>query len=295
MKLYSIEVNGLPKLSVKGLANELYLLEDLGYSYNDINEFIEHTSDEDLTYLKDMLSNNKFNDCTKYSLESVKILSPVSKPKQDIVCLGVNYLDHAKELTKTESINSIRSINTIYFSKRANYVVGDGGYIKSHSDVVSQLDYEVELAVILKKDAYKVLSKDALDYIFGYSIINDISARDLQSKHKQWYLGKSLDGFTAIGPCIVTADEIENPQSLNIFCTVNGNLRQNSNTSLMIQSIGSAIEELTTGMTLEAGTIIATGTPSGVGKGMTPPQYLKHGDVVSCNIENIGTLTNTID
>ena len=137
--------------------------------------------------------------------------------------------------------------------------------------------------------------EEAKQYIFGYTIINDISARNLQTRHKQWYLGKSLDGFTPMGPCIVTADEIGDEQSLEISCTVNGELRQNSNTKYMIQTVCGAISELSQGMTLQAGTIIATGTPAGVGMGMQPPQFLQTGDVVECRIAKIGVLTNTID
>ena len=198
-------------------------------------------------------------------------------------------------MNKTEITDFTASENTIYFSKRVNYAVGDGELIPSHSNIVKELDYEAELLVILKKDAYQVSEEEAENYIFGYSVINDISSRDLQKKHKQWYLGKSLDGFTAIGPCIVTADEIENVQNLEISCTVNGEIRQKSNTSMMIKSVRRAISELSAGMTLSAGTMIATGTPAGVGKGMTPPQYLKHGDIVSCYIQGIGSLTNIID
>ena len=152
-----------------------------------------------------------------------------------------------------------------------------------------------ETRVVLGKDCKGVTKEEAKQYIFGYTIINDISARNLQTRHKQWYLGKSLDGFTPMGPCIVTADEIGDEQSLEISCTVNGELRQSSNTKYMIQTVCGAISELSQGMTLQAGTIIATGTPAGVGMGMQPPQFLQTGDVVECRIAKIGILTNTID
>ena len=148
---------------------------------------------------------------------------------------------------------------------------------------------------MLGKDAKGVTKEEARDYVFGYTIINDISARNLQTRHKQWYMGKSLDGFTPMGPCIVTADEIGDEQSLDISSRVNGELRQSSNTRYMIQTVAGAIAELSQGMTLEAGTIIATGTPAGVGMGMTPPTFLKHGDKVVCEIEKIGRLENEID
>ena len=159
---------------------------------------------------------------------------------------------------------------------------------------MERLDYEAELAVIIGRAAKNVKAKDAMDYIFGYTVLNDVSARVLQAAHKQWYFGKSLDGFTPIGPCIVTADEIVFPPALHITARVNGELRQDSTTDLLITSIADIIEELSSGMTLLPGTIISTGTPSGVGMGFDPPKFLKPGDVVECTIDGIGTLRNTV-
>lgn len=159
---------------------------------------------------------------------------------------------------------------------------------------MDSLDYEVELSVIIKKDCFNVSKDQALEYIFGYTIINDVSARNIQSRYGQWFFGKSLDGYTPMGPCIVTADEINNPHDLNIKCYVNDELRQNSNTSLMITTVEEAIAELSRGITLKAGTVIATGTPAGVGKGFKPPRYLKSKDKVKCEIEAIGVLENIV-
>ena len=173
---------------------------------------------------------------------------------------------------------------------------------------MKKLDYECELAVVLGKDAKDVPAGQTKDYVFGYTILNDVSARDVQTAHKQWYFGKSLDGFTPMGPVLVTADEIAYPpaleitsrvngelrQKLPIRCFVNGEKRQDSNTGLQIFDIDHVIAELSQGMTLKAGTIIATGTPAGVGMGMEPPCFLKPGDEVRCEIEGIGTLTNTV-
>ena len=159
---------------------------------------------------------------------------------------------------------------------------------------MDSLDYESELGVIIGKDAKCVKKEDALNYVFGYTIINDVSARNLQTRHKQWYLGKSLDGFTPMGPCIVTADEIGDIQSLDIKSFVNDEKRQSSNTRYMIQTVSGAIAELSAGMTLKAGTIIATGTPAGVGMGMKPPKFLNTGDKIVCEIEKIGRLENII-
>jgi 2-keto-4-pentenoate hydratase/2-oxohepta-3-ene-1,7-dioic acid hydratase in catechol pathway len=161
-------------------------------------------------------------------------------------------------------------------------------------DFVDSLDYEVELGVILGRDAFRVSKEEALSYVMGYTIINDVSARNVQRRHQQWYLGKSLDGYTPMGPCIVTADEIGDIHDLDISCYVNDEKRQSSNTSYMITTVEEAIAELSRGMTLKAGTIIATGTPGGVAMGMNPPKFLKEGDVVRCEISGIGQLVNTV-
>ena len=181
-----------------------------------------------------------------------------------------------------------------YFSKRVNRATDPGDGIPSHKELTSQLDYEAELAVILKKDAKDVALEDVEDYIFGYTIMNDVSAREVQTAHRQWYFGKSLDGFTPLGPWIVTADSVEFPPKLRIQSRVNGELRQDSNTEQFIHGIAEVVSELSRGMTLKAGTIIATGTPAGVGMGFDPPRFLKPGDVVECVIEGIGTLKNPV-
>jgi 2-keto-4-pentenoate hydratase/2-oxohepta-3-ene-1,7-dioic acid hydratase in catechol pathway len=160
--------------------------------------------------------------------------------------------------------------------------------------MVDSLDYECELGVIIGRDARNVPREDVSDYIFGYTIVNDVSARNLQTRHKQWYFGKSLDGFTPMGPCIVTADEFSFPPELGISCLVNGEVRQDSSTRNLIAGIPEIISMLSEGMTLQAGTIIATGTPAGVGMGMTPPTFLNEGDVVECRIEGIGSLRNVV-
>ena len=228
-------------------------------------------------------------------MDQVKILAPIPRPKQDVVCLGINYASHAKESEKfdKDAFGGERP-KAIYFSKRVNVAPGSGDDICGHFDIVESLDYEAELGVIIGKDAKDVPLEKVKDYIFGYTVINDVSARNIQTAHKQWYFGKSLDGFTPMGPCIVTADEIAYPPVLRITAKVNGELRQNSTTDLLITDIDHIISELSAGMTLEAGTIIATGTPSGVGMGMDPPCFLKEGDVVECEIEKIGVLKNRI-
>ena len=229
------------------------------------------------------------------ALADVELLAPIPRPRQDVLCLGMNYKAHASEAAKYDADAFTKEKPAaVYFSKRVSEAVAPGGVIQSHQDLVERLDYEVELAVILGKTAKHVKAAEAGDYIFGYTVLNDVSARDVQTGHKQWYFGKSLDGFTPMGPCIVTADEIAFPPALGISSTVNGEPRQTSNTSLFLNSIQDVLEELTAGMTLLPGTIIATGTPAGVGMGFDPPKFLKPGDTVSCTIEGIGTLTNPV-
>lgn len=228
-------------------------------------------------------------------LDTVQLLSPIPRPRQDIVCLGMNYKAHLEEAAGYDAGAFAKEKPVaVYFSKRVTEAVAPGGFIQSHRGLVERLDYEAELAVILGRTARNVKASEAGNYIFGYTIVNDVSARDVQTGHKQWYFGKSLDGFTPMGPCIVTAEEIPFPPALVISARVNGETRQSSSTSLLINSIAEVLEELTAGMTLLPGTIIATGTPAGVGMGFDPPRFLKPGDVVECEIEGIGVLRNTV-
>lgn len=291
MRLYTIETAGNEKVALQGNHGEMYLLEQFGIEAKDMNELISGWDVFEAILKNKMTMTNKEADSNASATDDYKILAPLPVPLQDIVCLGVNYHDHREETA--DVIDCTKKTDTVYFSKRVNCCNHPMGQIPNY-DFVDSLDYEVELGVILKKDAFQVKAADAADYILGYTIINDISARNVQLKHQQWYLGKSLDGYTAMGPCIVTADEIKDAHDLDIACFVNGEKRQSSNTKYMITSIEEAIEELTQGMTLKAGTIIATGTPGGVGMGMNPPSYLKSGDHVRCEIAKIGSLENTV-
>lgn len=227
--------------------------------------------------------------------ENVRILSPIPHPRQDVICLGINYADHATEAKgfDSEAFSKERP-EPIFFSKRVSFSQGTGDIIPLHEDICDSLDYETELGVVIGRDAFKVKAEDVMDYIFGYTIVNDVSARNLQTRHKQWYFGKSLDGFTPMGPCIVSKDEFDGIPHLDIKTYVNGELRQSSNTANLITGIPEIIETLSAGMTLSAGTVIATGTPSGVGMGMDPPCFLKDKDEVVCEIEGIGRLVNTV-
>lgn len=229
-------------------------------------------------------------------LGDVKLEAPIPEPRQDVICLGLNYRDHAEEATRADAVFDVQRGDAVYFSKRLQRAVAPGDRIDGHFDICDSLDYEVELGVVIGRDAKNVKAADAGEYIFGYTIINDVSARNLQTRHKQWYFGKSLDDFTPMGPCIISAETVGAMPELGIRCYVNGEKRQDSNTRMMIFDIPYIIEELSAGMTLKAGTIIATGTPSGVALGMEPSvqKYLESGDVVRCEIDGIGVLENII-
>ena len=224
---------------------------------------------------------------------SVQILSPIPRPIHDIMCVGVNYLEHQNEFKRAaEVLDPNRA--AIYFGKRASKILGSGDELEYCPEIDIKLDYEVELAVIIGKEGKNIPAEKAEEYIFGYSVFNDFSARALQRKHIQWFKGKSLDGYSAMGPAIVDKSLISYLPELNVQSIVNGELRQNSNTRLMMTTISKIIEDLSSGMTLEPGDIIATGTPSGVGAGFDPPKCLKKGDTVECVIEQVGSLVTKI-
>lgn len=224
----------------------------------------------------------------------VRLLAPIPRPKQNVMCLGMNYVAHAIESLRARGSEIKLPEFPVFFTKALNTVCGDGDSVPLDPNVTSQLDYEVELAYVFGRTAKNVKKADALDYVFGYTILNDISARDLQNRHQQFFKGKSLDNSGPIGPCIVTADEIPDPATLAITLRLNGELRQSSNTGDLIFDIPSGIEYLTLGTTIEAGQIVCTGTPAGVGMGLTPPAYMQAGDVIEAEIEKIGILTNHI-
>ena len=302
MRFYTALINNKQEILVGfdagNTAYRLPLLARLApeLDFNDMNELILGYTDTVKGKLAQLAENRDTLAGAAVAVDEVKLLAPIVRPRQDVVCLGINYDAHAQEAGRfsDEAFGGERPY-TIYFSKRVSRATATGEAVPAYEGLVDSLDYEAELGVILGRDAKGVTKEAARDYVFGYTVINDISARNLQTRHKQWYLGKSLDGFTPMGPCIVTADEIGDEQSLDISSRVNGELRQSSNTRYMIQTVAGAISELSQGMTLEAGTIIATGTPAGVGMGMTPPCFLKHGDRVVCEIEKIGRLENVID
>ncbi|KFN02856.1 fumarylacetoacetate hydrolase family protein [Bacillus clarus] len=225
-----------------------------------------------------------------YPLTEVKILAPIPRPRKNILCVGKNYRDHAVEMGGEESIPE----NIMIFTKAPTTVIGIGEKINSHPHATNELDYEGELAIVIGKRGKQIQKEKALEHVFGYTIINDITARDIQRKHKQFFLGKSFDTFCPLGPYLVHKSAVETPNELNIETIVNGEIRQTSNTREMIFSIEDIISTISKGMTLEPGDIIATGTPAGVGKGFTPPKFLHAGDEVVVRVEGIGTLRNIV-
>jgi 2-keto-4-pentenoate hydratase/2-oxohepta-3-ene-1,7-dioic acid hydratase in catechol pathway len=231
-------------------------------------------------------------------LGDVRLRAPIPRPAKNIFCVGKNYHEHAREFHDSGFDASAGAAAIpdlpIIFSKAATTVIGPGDPIPGSSDATQSVDYEGELTVVIGKPARGVKKADAYDYVFGYTIINDVTSRTLQHAHKQWFLGKNLDGFCPMGPCIVTADEVPDVTRLRLETRVNGEVRQNADVSDLIFDIPTLIETISAVMTLEPGDLIATGTPVGVGIGFKPPKYLKAGDTVSVTIEPIGTLTNPV-
>jgi 2-keto-4-pentenoate hydratase/2-oxohepta-3-ene-1,7-dioic acid hydratase in catechol pathway len=237
---------------------------------------------------------NEALDADTLPLASVRLLAPIPRPRKNIVCLGMNYAAHALEGARARGKPEVLPKHPVFFTKSVSAVNHPDGVIPYDPAVSTEIDWEVELAFIIRRPGKNIPPEAALDYVFGYTILNDVSARDLQKQHYQFYRGKSLDGCAPFGPWIVTTDELRDPHGLGLRLRVNGETRQDSHTGDMIFKIPELIAVLSRGATLEPGDIIATGTPSGVGLGMQPPQYLKPGDVVEAEIDSIGILRNTV-
>lgn len=255
----------------------------------DMNDVIENFTDE---AMKDLEKKAQASEAT-ISLSDVKVLAPIEYPKRHIFCLGKNYLDHANETKGLPGGSDDIPQFPIYFSKVAHPAIGQGENVLAYQAYTEKVDYEVELAVVIGKDGIDIAKEDAESHIFGYTIINDISARNIQRKHGQWFKGKSMETYCPMGPVLVHKSEIPFPVELDIKCSINGELRQNSNTNQLIFDIPTIIHDLSKGMYLRKGDIISTGTPAGVGLGFKPFKFLKPGDVMECYVEKIGTLKNT--
>lgn len=224
---------------------------------------------------------------------NAKLLAPIPRPRKNIFGIGLNYTEHVAESARTLDTSKELPQQPVIFSKPPSAVTGHDTNIVHNQKITQQLDYEVELAVIIGKGGKNISKENAMDHVYGYTIINDISARDCR-RAGQWIVSKGQDTFAPMGPVLVTKDEIADPQNLNLSLTVNGVEKQNSNTKFMLFNIADLIHDLSTVFTLDAGDIIATGTPAGVGAGRDPQEFMWPDDVVEATVEGIGTLRNTI-
>src|SRR5919202_1293040 len=230
-------------------------------------------------------------------LSDVTLLAPIPAPPRNIFCVGKNYREHAREFARSGyEAGAVKGAeidaHPAVFTKPASSIVGHGAIVDLHPEATAKVDYEVELAVVIGREGRNIRREDAYAHVWGYTIINDVTARDRQQRHKQWFLGKALDTFCPMGPWVTTSDEVD-PENLDLHCWVNGELRQSANTRDLIFDIPYLIATISQGMTLVPGDIISTGTPAGVGIGMDPPVFLKPGDTVSMSISGLGTLTNS--
>jgi len=237
----------------------------------------------------------KATDKQALPLGKVKLLAPIPRPRKNVFCVGWNYVEHFEEGKQALKHTQELPAHPAFFSKPPTAVIGPYDTVPLHAGVTEKLDWEVELGVIIGKGGTNIKEADAYRHVFGYTAINDVSAREVQRQHGgQWFKGKSLDGTCPMGPWIVTADEVPDPQALRLASRVNRATKQDSNTSYMYFKIPRIIAELSAGLTLEPGDIISTGTPAGVGHARTPPEFMKAGDVLETEVYGVGLLRNQI-
>jgi 2-keto-4-pentenoate hydratase/2-oxohepta-3-ene-1,7-dioic acid hydratase in catechol pathway len=228
-------------------------------------------------------------------LSGVRLRAPIPRPKKNVFCVGWNYLEHFEEGAKIRPHVKEMPEHPAFFSKAPTTVNGPYDAIPLHRGVTEKIDWEVELGVIIGRGGINITEANAMQHVYGYTVINDVSAREVQRQHgQQWFKGKTLDGTCPMGPWIVTADEVKNPEDLHVICRVNGVVKQDANTRQMFFKIPRLIAELSAGLTLEPGDILSTGTPAGVGHARTPPEFMKAGDVLETEIVGLGTLRNRI-
>ncbi|MEX6209997.1 fumarylacetoacetate hydrolase family protein [Providencia huaxiensis] len=230
---------------------------------------------------------------TAWPVQNVKILAPIPRPRKNIFGIGLNYVEHVAESSRTLDTSKELPKQPVIFSKPPTTVIGSGDAIEHNGQITQQLDWEVELAVVIGTRAKRVAAKDALNYVFGYSLMIDMSARDCR-RAGQWIYSKGQDTYAPFYPCIVTADEIPDPHNLNLNLKVNGVTKQDSNTRHMLFNVNTLIEDISQGITLEPGDIIATGTPEGVGAGRSPQEWVWPGDVIEAYVEHIGELRHPV-
>ncbi len=295
MKFITVKIEGkeTPALLVRDGHEILPISAALGDNApRNLLELVERDDETILNALRDAQENPGKD--TLY-LADVELMAPIPYPIRNIICLGLNYSDHATELKDSFGKQRKEPSAPVYFTKMTNEIVGPGAFISRHAGVTETIDYEVELVAVIGKGGINIKAEDAFKHIFGYTIMNDITARDLQQRHTQWVRGKSLDTFTAMGPVLVHRSQFNDPPELDLSCAVNGEIRQSSNTRNFIFDLPYVISDLSRGFTLKSGDMIATGTPAGVGMGFEPPRYLQPGDTVTCTIEGIGTLENRVE
>jgi 2-keto-4-pentenoate hydratase/2-oxohepta-3-ene-1,7-dioic acid hydratase in catechol pathway len=279
--------------------NQVIDMEDFGEISNfplpsSMLELIDMGS-ELVEELNDMVADTEpaFFEEIAYSMSEITFCAPIPKPRKNIIGIGLNYTEHVAESARTLDTTGKLPQKPIIFSKPPTTVTATNTDIIKNTKLTSQLDWEVELAVVMGKKGKYVPYADAMDYVFGYTVINDISARDCR-REGQWIVSKGQDTFAPMGPILVTKDEIADPHNLNLSLKVNGVEKQNANTKFLLFNINALIEDLSTVFTLEPGDIIATGTPSGVGAGRDPQEWLYDGDVLEATVEGIGTIVNTV-
>ena len=276
-----VDMEDFGEISNFPLPNDMLELIDMGFEIiAEISELISETPE------------NFFEEIA-YEMNEVTILAPIEKPRKNIIGIGLNYTEHVAESARGLDTTGKLPTKPIIFSKPPTTVTATNSEIIKNTKLTSQLDWECELAVVIAKKGKYVTKENAMDYVFGYTVINDISARDCR-REGQWIVSKGQDTFAPMGPYLVTKDEIENPHNLNLSLKVNGVEKQNSNTKFMLFNINDLIEDLSIVFTLEASDIIATGTPAGVGAGRDPQEWLHNGDVVEATVEGIGTIVNTV-
>ena len=229
------------------------------------------------------------------ALGSLRLLAPIPRPRKNVFCVGWNYLEHFEEGARARPHVQEMPAHPAFFTKAPTAVNGPFDPIPLHAGVTEKLDWEVELGVVIGRSGRDIAEADAMKHVYGYTVVNDVSAREVQRQHgQQWFKGKSLDGTCPMGPWIVTADEVPDPQALRVTCRLNGVVKQDSNTRHMYFRIPRIIAELSAGLTLEPGDVISTGTPAGVGHARTPPEFMRAGDVLETEVEGIGALRNRI-
>ena len=230
----------------------------------------------------------------RHAVQGIRWHAPIPRPAKNVFCMGLNYLAHARESGAARGKEARLPARPVLFTKAPTTVSGPYDDVPVDWSVTNEVDWEVELGVVIGRGGRDIPRSDALGHVFGYTVINDLSARDLQVGHFQWFKGKSLDGFCPIGPLVVTADEFGHPQNKAVICRVNGVEKQNQRTSEMLFPVDVIIENLSHGLTLDAGDIIATGTPEGVGFGRNPPEFMNDGDVMETEVEGIGVMRNVM-